>query len=52
VKLHTLLTLALDGDERSTSRPDSFTSEERVRGTHWIRGYVGSRSGLDVVVNW
>jgi hypothetical protein len=31
----------------SASHPDSFTSGERAPGTHWIRGWVGPRSGLD-----
>jgi hypothetical protein len=37
---------ALDGVQRSTSRTGRFTSEERTRGTQWIEGWVGPRSGL------
>jgi hypothetical protein len=29
------LTWALDGDERSASRPGSFTPRDRAPGTHW-----------------
>jgi hypothetical protein len=32
-------------------RPDRFTCGERVLGTHWIRGWVGPRAGLDEVEN-
>jgi hypothetical protein len=49
--LHTLLTSALDGGEWSVSRPGRFTSKDRTPGTHWIGGKVGSRAGLDTVVN-
>jgi hypothetical protein len=34
----------------SASRPDRFTPGERAPGTHWIGGWVGPRTGLDVVV--
>jgi hypothetical protein len=44
------LTSALDGGECSTSRPGRFTPKERAPGTYWIRGWVGSRAGLDAVV--
>jgi hypothetical protein len=30
-------------------RPGCFTPEERIPGTHWIGGLVGSRSGLGAV---
>jgi hypothetical protein len=43
------LTSALDGGEWLASRPGSFTPRERVPGTHWIGGWVGSRAGLDKV---
>jgi hypothetical protein len=43
------LTSALDGREWSASRPGRFTAGERVPGTHWKRGWVGLRAGLDVV---
>jgi hypothetical protein len=38
------LTAAVDGSEWSASRPCRFTA-----GTHWIGGWVGPRTGLDVV---
>jgi hypothetical protein len=44
------LTSALDGGEWSASHPDSFTLRERAPGTHWKRGCVGPRAGLDAVV--
>lgn len=34
---------SLDG----ASRPNQFTPRERTSSTHWIRGYAGSRAGLD-----
>jgi hypothetical protein len=46
VQIHVFLTLALVGGEWSASRPGRFTPEERVSGTHWIRGWVGPRAGL------
>jgi hypothetical protein len=45
------LTSALDGVERSASRPDRFTPRERASFTHWIGGWVGPRAVLDAVVN-
>jgi hypothetical protein len=48
--LHTLLTSALDGDEWAASLPCHFTPEERVLGTHLIRGWVDPTAGLDAVV--
>jgi hypothetical protein len=41
--LDTFLTLILYGGEQSASHPSHFS------GTHWIRVWVGSRAGLDVV---
>jgi hypothetical protein len=42
------LTLALDGGERSTSRPlPRFTPGGRTPGTHWIGVWVDPRAGLD-----
>jgi hypothetical protein len=43
------LASALDGDEWSDSRPGRFTPGERVPETHWIGGWVGLRTALDVV---
>jgi hypothetical protein len=44
------LTSALDGGERSASRPGCFTPWERAPDTHWIGGWVGPRAVLDMVV--
>jgi hypothetical protein len=41
---------ALDGGEWSVSRPGRFTPREGGLGTHWTRGWVGLRAGLDTVV--
>jgi len=46
--MHTL-TLALDGDEWSASRPGCFTPRERDSGTHRIEGYVAPRATLDTM---
>jgi hypothetical protein len=43
------LTLALGGGLWSASRPGCFTSGVRIAGTHWIRGWVKLRAGLDDV---
>jgi hypothetical protein len=43
------LILALDGDERSDSRPCRFTPRKRAPGTHWIGGWVSPRARLDAV---
>jgi hypothetical protein len=43
------LTSALDGGEWSASRPGCFTPREKAPGTHWIGGWVGSRTVLDAV---
>jgi len=40
---------ALDRGEWSASQSGRFTSGERTPSTHWIGGWVGSRSCLDVV---
>jgi hypothetical protein len=44
------LTSALDRSEWSFSRPGRFTPRGRAPGTHWIGGWVGSRTVLDAVV--
>jgi hypothetical protein len=44
------LTSALDGCEWSASRPGRFNPRERTPGTHWIGGWVGSRSVLGTVM--
>jgi hypothetical protein len=49
VYLHSFLTLALDGDEWSASRPCRFTPGVGAPGTHWIGGWVDPRGGLDAV---
>jgi hypothetical protein len=43
------LTLAVDGSERSTSRPCPFTPVQIARGSHWIGGRVGPRASLDTM---
>jgi hypothetical protein len=43
------LTSALVGGEWSVSRLDRFTPGERAPGTHWIRDWMGPRTGLDDV---
>jgi len=43
------LTSALDGGEWSSSHPGLFTPRARAPGTHWTRGWVGPRAGLDAV---
>jgi len=30
--------------------PQPFYPKERAPGTHWIRGWVGHRAGLDAVM--
>jgi hypothetical protein len=47
VSIHTFLTSALVGGERSASRPSHFTPGERGPGTHWIGGWVGARACLE-----
>jgi hypothetical protein len=49
---HVSLTLALVGGEWTASRPGPFTSGERTRGSHLIRGRVGLRGGLNAVEKW
>jgi len=46
--LHLFLASVLDGREWSGSRPVRFTLKERNPCTHWIRGWVETRAGLDV----
>jgi hypothetical protein len=47
VEIHIFLTSALFGAGWSASRPGRFTPGERAPGTHWIRGWVDPRAGLD-----
>jgi hypothetical protein len=35
--------------EWSASRPGRFTHAETVLGTHWVRGWVGPKAGMDAV---
>jgi hypothetical protein len=44
------LTSVLDGGEWTASRHGHFTPEGKAPGTHCIGGWVGPRSGLDIVV--
>jgi hypothetical protein len=48
--MKTFLSSVLDGGDWSASRPGRFTSSERAPGTHWIGGWMGPRTVLDVVV--
>lgn len=41
---------ALDWDERSASRFGRFTYGEITHGTNWVGGWLGSETGLVVVV--
>jgi hypothetical protein len=43
------LTSVLDESEWSASRPGPFTAGEAAPDTHWIGGWVGPRTGQDVV---
>jgi hypothetical protein len=47
VKIHIFLTSKPVGGEWSASRPGRFTLVETALGTHWIRGWVDPRVGLD-----
>jgi hypothetical protein len=47
-----LLTSALDGGERSDSRPGPFMPRERALTTYWIGSWVGPRAGMDAVGLW
>jgi hypothetical protein len=49
VHTHVFLTSALVGGEWSDSHPGRFTPGERAPGTHWIGGWVNSRTGMDDV---
>jgi len=50
VYLHVFLTLALDGEEWSASRPGRFIPRGKNVGTHWIGCWVDPREGLDTAV--
>jgi hypothetical protein len=43
------LNSAIDGGEWSASRPGRFTPRERATDTHFIGGWVGPTTGLDMV---
>jgi hypothetical protein len=47
VEIHVFLTSALVGGEWLASRPRRFIPEEKVHGTHWIKGWVSPKAGLD-----
>jgi hypothetical protein len=49
VWIHFFLSSEMVGGEWSGSRPGRFTLRERAPCTHWIRGCVGRRAGLDDV---
>jgi len=45
------VTSALDGGERSASRPGRFTPVKEPPEPDWIGGWMGSTAGLDAVAN-
>jgi hypothetical protein len=47
--LQAFLTLALEGNEWSASRPSRFTSGEKAIGTYWMGDWEGPIAGLDAV---
>jgi hypothetical protein len=49
VYIHIFLTAELVEGKWSASRPCRFTPGERALGTHWIRGWVAPRAGLNAV---
>jgi hypothetical protein len=49
VQVHTFLTLALDGDEWSPSRPSLYTPGEEALSTYWVGGCEDRRAVLDTV---
>jgi hypothetical protein len=49
VQIHVFLALALIGDEWSDSHSGRFTQGEGTSGIHWLGGWVGLRSSLDVM---
>jgi hypothetical protein len=49
VQIQIFLTSALVGGEWSASHPSRFTSGESAPGTHWMRGWVDPRAGLEDV---
>jgi hypothetical protein len=51
VQTHVFLTLALVGGEWMASRSGHFTPGERVPGTYWIGGLVGTKASIDNVEN-
>jgi len=48
-KFHTFLSLAVGGGKWSHLCYGLSVHEERAPNTHWIWGWIGSRSSLDVV---
>jgi hypothetical protein len=49
VEIHIFLSSALAGSEWSAPRLGRFTTGKRASGTHWIKGCVKPRAGLDEV---
>jgi hypothetical protein len=49
VEIHVFLTSALVEGKWSAPRPGRFNPEEGDHDTHWIRGWVGPRTGLEDV---
>jgi hypothetical protein len=52
VLIRVFLTSAHVSGEWWASRSDRFSFGERAPDTHWLRGCVGPRSGLDDMENW
>jgi hypothetical protein len=49
VQSHIFFTSALAGGEWSASGTGRFAPRKTATGTHWIKGWVGPRAGLDDV---
>jgi hypothetical protein len=52
VKLHSFLTLTLDGGDWSASYTSLFTHRQRVPNVYWIGGWVDSRASLHILEKW
>jgi hypothetical protein len=52
VQIHIVFISALVGGEWSASRHDRYIPGETAPNTHWIRGWVDTRAGLDMCLRW